>query len=48
MEELPFSAGLQMIHADDYQNGIERHWARNERAGSFDSLAIIEEAFSKL
>ena len=48
MEELPFAAGLQMIHADDYQNGVERRWTRNERAGSFDSLAIIEEAFSKL
>ena len=48
MEELPFAAGLQIIHADDYSKGIERTWTRNECAGSFDSLAIIEEAFSKL
>jgi len=48
MEELPFAAGLQMIHADDYANGVERRWTRNERAGSFDSMAIIEDAFSKL
>jgi len=48
MEELPFAAGLQIIHADDYSKGIERRWCRDERAGSFDSLAIIEEAFSKL
>jgi len=48
MEDLPFAAGLQIIHADDYVNGVERRWTRNERAGSFDSLAIIEEAFSKL
>lgn len=48
MEELPFAAGLQIIHADDYSKGIERRWCRDERADSFDSLAIIEEAFSKL
>lgn len=48
MEELPFAAGLQIIHADDYSKGIGRTWTRNERVGSFDSLTIIEEAFSKL
>lgn len=48
MEELPFAAGLQIIHADDYSKGIERKWCRDERASSFDSMAIIEEAFSKL
>lgn len=48
MEELPFAAGLQIIHADDYSNGRERRWSRNNRAGSFDSLATIEERFSKL
>lgn len=48
MEDLPFAAGLQIIHADDYSKGIERTWTRNQRAGSFDSLALIEDAFSKL
>lgn len=48
MEELPFAAGLQIIHADDYSKGIERKWSRDNRAASFDSMTAIEEAFSKL
>jgi len=48
MEELPFAAGLQIIHADDYSNGRERRWCRDERAASFDSLASIEAAFAKI
>lgn len=48
MEELPFAAGLQIIHADDYHNNVDRRWTRDNTAASFDSLSVIEEAFSKL
>lgn len=48
MEDLPFAAGLQIIHADDYANGVERQWTNDSRRPSFDSLATIEAAFSKL
>jgi hypothetical protein len=48
VEELPFAAGLQIIHADDYAHGRARTWERNRRRQDFDSLAIVEDAFSKL
>lgn len=48
MEELPFAAGLQIIHADDHANGVERKWNNDNRHSSFDSLATIEAAFAKL
>jgi len=48
MEDLPFAAGLQIIHAEDYSNGRERTWCSDERAASFDSMASIEAAFAKL
>jgi hypothetical protein len=48
MEELPFSAGLQIIHADDYSNGVERQWHNLKQSASFDSLSTIEAAFAKL
>lgn len=48
MEELPFSAGLQILHADDYANGRARIWSRDKKAEEFDSLALIEDAFSKI
>jgi len=48
MEDLPFAAGLQIIHADDYSKGIERRWISNNTAASFDSMALIEDAFSKI
>lgn len=47
MEELPISAGLQIIDADLYAKNIPRLY-RVDGAGAFDSLRIIEEAFSKI
>lgn len=48
LEELPFGAGLQIIHADDYAHGRRRDWARNSRKVDFDSLAAIDAAFKNL
>jgi hypothetical protein len=46
MEELPFSAGLQLIDADLYNKGIERIYVNT--APDFDSLQLIEDAFENL
>jgi hypothetical protein len=45
---IPYAVGLQLIHADDYYNGVERVWNSTSNSPSFDSMALIEEAFSKL
>jgi len=46
MEEIPIAAGLQIINAEVVANGARRYW-RSEDA-SFDSVRVIEDAFSKL
>lgn len=46
MEEVPFSAGLQLIDSDLYQKGVERVYT-NETP-NFDSRSLIDEAFSKI
>jgi len=46
MEELPISAGLQIIDADLYSKGIDRVWASGSQ--EFDSMRLIDEAFQKL
>jgi hypothetical protein len=46
MEELPISAGLQIIDCDLYSKGIHRTYVNN--SPSFDSLRIIEDAFKFL
>ena len=46
MEELPLSAGMQIIDADLYANGIERVY--RSTGPDFDSLRTIEDAFLKL
>ena len=47
MEEVPISAGLQIIDADLLAKGIMRHrWA--DEAPDFDSRSIVEEAFKRL
>ena len=46
MEELPISAGMQIIDADLYTKGIPRVY-RPQRS-DFDSRQLIDEAFSKL
>lgn len=48
LEDLPFAAGLQILHADDTAHGRRRPWASNRRATDFDSLAAIEAAFANL
>jgi hypothetical protein len=46
MEELPISAGMQIIDADLYTKGIQRIYKPIGRR--FDSRQLIDEAFSKL
>ena len=46
MEEVPFSAGLQLIDSDLYQKGVERVYT-NETP-NFDSRSLIDKAFSKI
>ena len=48
LEDLPFAAGLQIIHADDAAHGRKRAWSRNNRATDFDSVAAIDEALARL
>jgi hypothetical protein len=48
LEDLPFAAGLQIIHADDTAHGRRRIWKRNNRATDFDSVAAIDEALAKI
>ena len=48
LEDLPFAAGLQIIHADDAAHGRRRTWTRNSRKVDFDSLAAIDAAFAKI
>jgi hypothetical protein len=47
-EELPFSAGLQLIFCDDAAHGRRRAWTRNNKAADVDALAQLEEAFAKV
>jgi hypothetical protein len=47
-EELPFSAGLQLIFCDDAAQGRRRRWTSNNKAGDVDALAMLEEAFAKV
>ena len=46
MEELPISAGLQIINAESASKGIARQWANSGLL--FDSASVIDEAFKKL
>jgi len=48
MEDLPFAAGLQILHAEDYAHNRPRIWSRNKAVSEFDSLQLIEDAFEKL
>ena len=47
MEELPFAAGLQILHADDYVNGRSFAWANNKASVDIDALATIEDTLAK-
>ena len=47
MEELPFSVGLQILHADDYINGRHSAWANNKSSVDVDALASIEATLAK-
>ena len=47
MEELPFAAGLQLLHADDYVNGRHSAWANNNASVDVDALATIEDTLAK-
>ena len=48
MQELPLSAGLQIIDADLYAKGVDRVYARGRESLNFDSMAMIESAIAKL
>jgi len=47
MEDLPFAAGLQLLHADDYVNGRHSAWANNSASVNVDALATIEDTLAK-
>lgn len=46
MEELPVSAGLQIMDADLYSKGIQRLY--RSTGPDFDSVRLIDDAFKKL
>jgi hypothetical protein len=46
MEEVPISAGLQIIDAQCLTQGIDRQ--RVKEADDFDSQSLVEDAFRKL
>jgi hypothetical protein len=48
MEELPFSAGLQLLHADSWAHGAQKYWTRNNTAAVFDSVAELDAAIEKI
>jgi hypothetical protein len=48
MWEIPFTAGLQLLHADAYAHGITKRWKRNNTSALFDFEAEIDAAFAKL
>jgi hypothetical protein len=48
IEELPFSAGLQIIFCDDAAQGKRRAWLRDSKVADVDALAQLEEAFAKV
>jgi hypothetical protein len=47
-EELPFSAGLQIIFCDDATQGRRRRWTRNNKVADIDALAQLEDALAKV
>lgn len=47
MEDLPLSAGLQIIDADLYAKGIDRVYSNGNAAADFDSLRLIDEQLKK-
>ena len=47
MEELPFAAGLQLLHADDYANGRHSAWTNNNARVDVDALATLEDTLAK-
>lgn len=47
MEDLPFSAGLQIIDADQIGKGAELVYVTGENKPDFDSLSLIDRAFDK-
>jgi hypothetical protein len=47
MEVIPFAAGLQLIDADYIANGVELVYIRDNPRSDFDSMSLIDKAFSK-
>jgi hypothetical protein len=45
MEEIPISAGLQIIDADLHTKGIARYYRSNS---NFDSLQLIEDEIKRI
>jgi hypothetical protein len=46
--EVPFTAGLQLLHADATAQGAPKAWKRNNTAAAFDLASDIEAVFAKL
>jgi hypothetical protein len=47
LEELPFSAGLQMIQADTYAHGHPAIWQNDSVSTDVDAFATIEATLAK-
>ena len=47
VEELPFAAGLQLLHCDGMASGQTRVWTNTQAGNSVDALALLEDVLSR-
>jgi hypothetical protein len=47
VEELPFAAGLQLLHCDGMASGQTRVWTNAQAGNSVDALALLDEVLSR-
>jgi hypothetical protein len=47
VEELPFAAGLQLLHCDGMASGQTRVWTNAQAGNSVDALALLDDVLSR-
>jgi hypothetical protein len=47
VEELPFAAGLQLLHCDGMASGQTRVWTNAQAGNSVDVLALLDDVLSR-
>jgi hypothetical protein len=47
VEELPFAAGLQLLHCDGMASGQTRVWTNAQASNSVDALALLDDVLSR-